>query len=59
MDEKTGKGLENLMVWKEAMDLAVHLIKIRIPKLPTEEKYALSMQLRRAVQSVPANIAEG
>ncbi len=26
--------------------------------LPREEKYALSSQLRRAVQSVPANIAE-
>ena len=30
-----------------------------IPSLPKEEKWALAEQLRRAVQSVPVNIAEG
>jgi four helix bundle protein len=29
-----------------------------LPLLPPEEKYALEQQLRRSVQSVPANIAE-
>jgi four helix bundle protein len=27
--------------------------------LPTEEKYAMTNQLRRSVQAIPANIAEG
>jgi four helix bundle protein len=30
-----------------------------LPQLPTDEKWALASQLRRSVQSVPANIAEG
>ena len=30
-----------------------------MPLLPPEEKYALSQQLRRSSQSIPANIAEG
>lgn len=59
MVEEIGKGLESLQVWQEAMDLAVHVIKNLLPFLPVEEKFALSMQIRRAVQSVPANIAEG
>ena len=30
-----------------------------LPILPDTEKYALAAQLRRSVQSIPANIAEG
>ncbi len=30
-----------------------------LPILPAEEKYALSQQIRRSSQSIPANIAEG
>lgn len=53
------KGLESLKVWQRAMDLAVTICKELLPSLPTEERYALSSQLRRSVQSIPANIAEG
>ena len=49
---------KQLQVWQKAMDLVVeiyHLVKI----LPKEETYALSDQMRRAVVSIPSNIAEG
>jgi four helix bundle protein len=52
-------GLEKLNVWRKAMDLAVWISKEILPLLPKEERYALSDQLRRSVQSIPANIAEG
>ena len=52
-------GLEKLDVWCKAHDMAVRIHKEIRPLLPPEEKYALSQQLRRASQSIPANIAEG
>lgn len=53
------QGLETLEAWKRAKDFAVKVCKEILPLLPTEEKWSLSQQIRRAVQSVPANIAEG
>lgn len=52
-------GLEKLDVWCRARDFAVRVHKEILPLLPPEEKYALSQQLRRSSQSIPANIAEG
>ena len=52
------EGLEEFQVWQKARQLAVGVCKELIPALPSEEKYCLAIQLRRAVQSVPANIAE-
>lgn len=61
MNENTGytKNLTSLQVWQKAMDFTVSVCKEIIPNLPKEEQYALADQLRRAVQSIPANIAEG
>jgi four helix bundle protein len=53
------KGLETLQVWQKAIAFAITLQKNLLPSLPIEEKWALTSQLRRSVQSVPANIAEG
>lgn len=53
------QGLETLEAWKLAKNFAVKVCKDVLPLLPTEEKWSLSQQIRRAVQSVPANIAEG
>ena len=49
---------KDLNVWKESMDLVENIYKI-VNFFPKEETYALSDQLRRAVVSVPSNIAEG
>lgn len=57
-------GLSNLMlykdliVWQKAMEL-VKETYILVEKLPKEELYALSSQMRRAAISIPSNIAEG
>ena len=48
----------NLKVWQESMTLVEDVYEL-IVLLPKEEKYALSSQMRRAVVSVPSNIAEG
>ncbi|KAF0109267.1 MAG: hypothetical protein FD146_311 [Anaerolineaceae bacterium] len=53
------QGLETLEAWKKAKDLAMAVHQDVLPKLPPEEKWSLGQQIRRAVQSVPANIAEG
>jgi len=55
----TTGGLERLDVWRKAKDLAVRVYREVIPILPLEEKWALAQQLRRSVQSIPANLAEG
>ncbi len=52
-------GLKRLQVWVQAKDLAVEVYKNIIPGLPAEEKWGLTSQLRRAVISISANVAEG
>ncbi len=52
-------GLENLKVWRKAMDFSVWINKEVTPRLPVDERFALTQLLRRSAQSIPANIAEG
>jgi four helix bundle protein len=47
----------DLIVWQKAMKLVEAVYKA--PSFPREETYALTSQIRRAVVSIPANIAEG
>ena len=49
---------KNLIVWKKAMELT-KLVYGLVRRFPAEERYALADQLRRAVASIPSNIAEG
>ena len=49
---------EKLEVWQQSRQLVVEVYNL-IKKFPIEERFALSDQLRRAVISVPSNIAEG
>lgn len=54
----TIKDYKDLIVWQKAMDLAEEVYRL-VKKLPKEELFALSDQIRRAVISIPSNIAEG
>ena len=49
---------KDLIVWQKAMVLAEHTYRL-VKKLPEEERFALSGQMRKAAVSVPSNIAEG
>ncbi len=49
---------KDLNVWKESMDLVEDIYRL-VKYFPREEIYALSNQLKRAVVSIPSNIAEG
>ena len=51
-------GYENLIVWQKAMDLVVEIYALT-EKFPKPELYGLVSQMRRAVISIPSNIAEG
>lgn len=53
------KSFEELECWKAARDLRKFVSKEIISKLPNDEKYALTSQLRRSSRSVGDNIAEG
>jgi four helix bundle protein len=49
---------QKLDVYKVSKEL-VQQVYVLLKEYPSEEKYALCDQIRRAVISVPANIAEG
>jgi hypothetical protein len=49
---------KELLVWQKGMALAKMVYGLT-QRFPTEERYGLTTQLRRAVVSVPSNIAEG
>lgn len=51
-------SFEKLEVWKEAIQLLKDLYKITA-KFPSDEKFGLTSQVRRATNSIAANIAEG
>jgi len=51
-------SFEKLKVWQEAKKLVVDVYRL-LDSFPKFEKYALCDQIRRAIVSVPSNIAEG
>jgi four helix bundle protein len=53
-----GKNYKDLIAWQKAMDL-VEMVYMATGQFPKEELYGLTNQLRRAVVSIPSNIAEG
>lgn len=50
-------GFEDLKVWQMAADLTVGVYRL-VKKFPVSEKFGLSPQLLRSVNSIGANIAE-
>ena len=49
---------KDLTAWQEAMNLA-ETVYVQTKNFPKEELYGIVSQIRRAVVSIPANIAEG
>ena len=49
---------ERLIVWQAAHELCKSIYKL-LPGFPSDERYTLCSQMRRAAQSVPMNIVEG
>ncbi|HLC43630.1 MAG TPA: four helix bundle protein [Patescibacteria group bacterium] len=58
MDDNHFKGYKDLVVWQKARRFVSTIYKLTA-KFPDSEKFALISQIRRAVLSIPANIAEG
>jgi four helix bundle protein len=56
--DRSGKGFRKLIVWRKAHELVLQVYQFT-EKFPKQEMFGLTSQLRRAVVSVPANIAEG
>ena len=52
------QNFRNLTVWKKSHQLTLSIYKLT-EKLPKEETFGLKSQLRRAISSIPTNIAEG
>ena len=52
------RSYRDLNVWKDGMDLAVE-IYAATRSFPSEERFGLVQQMRRAAVSIPSNIAEG
>jgi len=57
-DPKKLSSYRDLEVWKCSMDLVEEIYRVAA-KLPSDEKYGLISQMKRASVSVPSNIAEG
>jgi four helix bundle protein len=51
-------AVKDLIAWQQAMDLVVMVYRLTA-KLPKEELYGLTSQMRRCAVSVASNIAEG
>ena len=51
-------SFEKLIAWQKSKDLVILIYKL-INKIPGEEKFGIVSQMKRAVVSVSANIAEG
>ena len=52
------KHYKELIVWQKSMDLVTEVYRLT-KLLPADERFALTDQIRRAVISIPSNIAEG
>ncbi|MHB1179486.1 MAG: four helix bundle protein [Daejeonella sp.] len=51
-------NFKNLTVWQKSIELTTEIYSVT-KSFPSDEKYGLTSQIRRAAVSVPSNIAEG
>ena len=57
-EPKAIETYRDLKVWQRGIDLVEQVYAVSKP-FPTEEKFGLTAQVRRAAVSIPSNIAEG
>lgn len=50
--------LSELKIWNKAIDLKVNVYKVTA-NFPSDERFGLTVQSRRAAVSISSNIAEG
>src|SRR2546421_7735478 len=55
---KPARTFQDLLVWQKAHRFVLEVYALTAA-LPKQETYGLSLQMRRAAVSIPANIAEG
>lgn len=53
-----GKPHQKLDVWKRAINFVEQIYKIT-SSFPSDERFGLTSQMRRAAVSIPSNVAEG
>ena len=53
------QSFEDLNCWKATTEIRLYFSRNILPKFPSDEKFALTSQLRRSSRSVSDNIAEG
>ena len=58
MEKKLIRTFRDLIVWQKAMELARGVYRVT-KRMPDDERFGLTNQMRRAAVSVPSNIAEG
>jgi four helix bundle protein len=51
-------GYKDLLVWRKGIELVKEIYRMTKP-FPTDERFGLVSQMRRAAVSIPSNIAEG
>ncbi|MHC4119351.1 MAG: four helix bundle protein [Planctomycetota bacterium] len=51
-------NFKDLKIWKVAIELVKKVYMVS-SKLPKEERYGLTSQMRRCAVSIPSNVAEG
>jgi len=51
-------GYKDLIAWQKGMDLVVAVYGLT-KAFPSDERFGLTAQVRRAAVSIPSNIAEG
>lgn len=57
-ENKTIQSYKDLTVWKNSIELVVGVYKLT-ESFPKHEQFGITSQMRRAVVSIPSNIAEG
>jgi four helix bundle protein len=57
-DRRPAQSFRDLLVWQKAHRFVLAIYEFT-SHLPKQETYGLSLQMRRAAVSIPANIARG